>query len=163
MSAYHLVQLNIAHLASPIDSPALVDFVANLDRINALAETSPGFIWRLQTEAGDATGIDYFGAEVIVNLSVWEAIKPLHDYVYRTAHVEVMRRKKEWFDKLREAHMVLWWVPAGHRPSIEEAERKLACLRAHGPTETAFTFKKAFVAPDADQHVTDLSEACPAD
>ncbi|MFV8783020.1 DUF3291 domain-containing protein [Microbulbifer sp. SA54] len=148
MSNFQIAQLNIATLAAPIDSPQLVDFVANLDRINALAETSPGFVWRLQTEDGDATGIDYFGPEKIVNLSVWESDKALHDYVYRSAHVEIMRRKKEWFQKMSEAYMVLWWVPVGHIPSIEEAAKKLDVLRENGPTAEAFTFKKAFPAPE---------------
>lgn len=94
MIRYQIAQLNIATLMAPIDSPQLSDFVANLDRINALAEDSPGFVWRLQTEEGDATSIDYFGADKIVNLSLWDSIEALHSYVYRSAHVEIMRRKK---------------------------------------------------------------------
>lgn len=148
MAHYHLAQLNIARLLAPLDSPQLADFVDNLDRINALAEQSPGFVWRLQTEDGDATGIDYFGADQIANLTVWESVEALHHYVYRTAHVEIMRRKREWFHNLAEAHMVLWWVPAGHIPSIEEAAARLQTLRNQGPTATAFSFKKAFPAPD---------------
>lgn len=147
MSKYQIAQLNIATLSAPIDSPQLSDFVANLDRINALADDSPGFVWRLQTEGGDATGIDYFGSDKIVNLSLWDSVESLHNYVYRSAHVEIMRRKKEWFQKMGDAHMVLWWVPAGHIPSIEEASQKLNALRELGPTAEAFTFKKAFSAP----------------
>ncbi|AMC99282.1 DUF3291 domain-containing protein [Halomonas chromatireducens] len=147
MNQYHIAQLNIANLMAPLDSPQLSDFVANLDRINALAEKSPGFVWRLQTEGGDATGIDFFGSDLIVNFSLWESIEALHHYVYQTAHVEIMRRKKEWFHKLGEAHMVLWWVPAGDIPSIEEAATKLSVLRERGPTSEAFTFKKVFAPP----------------
>nr|WP_297458878.1 DUF3291 domain-containing protein [uncultured Halomonas sp.] len=164
MSSFKLAQLNIAHLSAPIDSPALADFVANLDRINTLAERSAGFVWRLQTDDGDATAIDYFGDDMIVNMTVWEDIESLHDYVYRSVHVEIMRRKKEWFHKMREAHMVLWWVPKGHYPSLEEADAKLCHLRMHGPTAEAFTFKKAFPAPDAIdmQSTANLGETCPA-
>lgn len=147
MRNYHVAQLNIATLLAPINSPQLADFVANLDRINALAEASPGFVWRLQTDEGNATGIDYFGSHKIVNLSLWESIEALHNYVYRSAHVEIMRRRKEWFHRMGEAYMVLWWVPAGHIPSIEEAAQKLDLLREHGPTAEAFTFKKAFPVP----------------
>lgn len=163
MSSYHLAQLNIAHLASPLDSPELADFVANLDRINALAERSPGFVWRLQTEEGDATGIDHFGTDLIVNMSVWEDVQRLHDFVYRSAHVGIMRRRKEWFHKM-QIYMTLWWVPAGHRPSLEEAEARLQHLREHGPTARAFTFKQAFPAPDAAEapRAADLGEPCPA-
>lgn len=147
MSNYQIAQLNIATLKAPIDSPQLSDFVANLDRINALAEASPGFVWRLQTEEGDATGIDYFGTDRIVNMSLWDSIESLHDYVYRSAHIEIMRRKKEWFHQMGQAYMVLWWVPVGHIPSVEEAAKKLELLREHGPTAQAFTFRKAFPAP----------------
>lgn len=163
MSEYHLAQLNIAHLSAPIDSPQLEDFVANLDRINALAEASPGFVWRLQTEEGDATGIDHFGPEILANLSVWEGVEALHNYVYHSDHIELLRRKKEWFESIKEAHMVLWWVPAGHRPSLEEAERKLNELRSHGPSERAFSFRNAYPAPDARTNSSDLSAECPAD
>lgn len=141
MAQYHLAQLNIAKLQAPIDSPQLADFVANLDRINALADRSPGFVWRLQTEEGDATGIDFFGNDQIVNMSVWESVEALHDYVYRSAHIEILRRKKEWFHTMAEAHMVLWWVPVGHIPTVEEAADRLNLLREHGPTQEAFTFK----------------------
>lgn len=144
MNKHHVAQLNIATLRAPLDSPKLADFVANLDRLNALAEATPGFIWRLQTEEGDATAIDFFGADKIVNLSLWESIEALHGYVYGPAHVEVMRRRKAWFEKMGEAYMVLWWVPAGHTPSVEEAAQKLNTLRQNGPTVEAFTFRKAF-------------------
>lgn len=154
MSKYQIAQLNIATLLAPIDSPQLSDFVANLDRINALAEQSPGFVWRLQTEEGDATGIDYFGSDKIVNLSVWESVEALHNYVYRSAHVEIMRRKKAWFQKMGEAYMVLWRVPVGHIPSIEEAAQKLNILREQGPTAEAFTFKKSFPAPSEPASVS---------
>lgn len=150
MPQYHLAQLNIARLLAPIDSPPLADFVANLERINALAEQSLGFVWRLQTDAGDATEIDYFGNDHIVNLSVWTSVEALHDYVYRSAHVEILRRKKEWFSTMRDRHMVLWWVKAGHLPTIEEAGEKLSLLREAGPTAQAFTFKTPFPAPGVE-------------
>lgn len=144
---YHLAQLNIAHLLAPIDSSQLADFVANIDRINALAESSPGFVWRLQTDAGDATEIDFFGSEYIVNMSVWESHEALHNYVYRSAHTDILRRKKEWFHTMPTAHMVLWWVPEGHQPTLEEAAHKLNVLREQGPSVEAFTFKQSFPSP----------------
>lgn len=153
MSKYHIAQLNIATLRAPIDSPQLSDFVANLDRINELADHSPGFVWRLQTEDGDATGIDYFGPDKLVNLSLWDSIEALHDYVYRSSHVEIMSRRKDWFYRMNEAYMALWWVPVGHIPSLEEAAHKLEILRKAGPTVNAFTFKKAFPAPTDSEKV----------
>ena len=128
MSRYHLAQLNIAMLREPLESPGMADFVANLERINALAEASPGYLWRLQDEAGDATAIRPFGAEVLVNLSLWRDVQSLSDYVYKSAHAEMLKRRREWFDKAEQAHMVLWWVPAGHRPGVEEAAERLAHL-----------------------------------
>jgi hypothetical protein len=164
MSKYQIAQLNIASLLAPINSPQLSDFVANLDRINALADGSPGFVWRLQTEDGDATGIDYFGPDKIVNLSLWDSVEALHNYIYRSAHVEIMRRKKEWFHRMGEAYMVLWWVPEGHLPTIEEAAQKLNSLRECGPSTEAFTFKKAFPAPSEPTNVLEntLGGECPA-
>lgn len=149
MSRYHLAQLNIAMLREPLESPGMADFVANLERINALAEASPGYLWRLQDEAGDATAIRPFGAAVLVNLSLWRDVQSLSDYVYRSAHSEMLKRRREWFDKAEQAHMVLWWVPAGHRPGVEEAAERLAHLREHGPSAHAFGFRQAFAAPDA--------------
>ena len=149
MSRYHLAQLNIAMLREPLESPSMADFVANLERINALAEASPGYLWRLQDEAGDATAIRPFGAEVLVNLSLWRDVQSLSDYVYKSAHAEMLKRRREWFDKAEQAHMVLWWVPADHRPGVEEAAERLAHLRAHGSSAHAFGFRQAFAAPDA--------------
>ncbi len=160
MSQYELAQLNIAELKFPLDSPQLSDFVNNLDRINGLAENSPGFVWRLQTEDGDATSIDYFGDNAIVNMSLWDGIEHLHQYVYHSAHVDVMRRKKEWFQKMVEAHMVLWWIPKGHRPTLQEADEKLQCLRIHGPSCNAFTFKKSFSAPDDNRNRASDFDEC---
>ena len=148
MSRYHLAQLNIASMKEPLESPGMADFVNNLARINALAEASPGYVWRLQDEAGDATAIRPFGDEVLVNLSLWRDVQSLSDYVYKSAHTEMLKRRREWFAKVEQAHMVLWWVPAGHRPSVEEAAARLAHLRAHGATAHAFSFRQAFAAPD---------------
>ncbi|WP_252275579.1 DUF3291 domain-containing protein [Pseudomonas subflava] len=149
MSRYHLAQLNIASMKAPLESPDMVDFVNNLERINALAEASPGYVWRLQDEAGDATAIRPFGDEVLVNMSVWTDVQSLSDYVYTSAHTEMLKRRREWFDKVEQAHQVLWWVPAGHRPGVAEAAERLAHLREHGATAHAFTFRRAFAAPDA--------------
>lgn len=148
MPAYHLAQLNIATVLAPLDSPQLAGFVANLERINALAEASAGFIWRLQDEAGDATAIRPFGDEVLVNMSVWRDVQSLSDYVYKGAHTEMLKRRREWFDKVEQAHQVLWWVPAGHRPSVTAAAERLAHLREHGATAHAFTFRHSFAVPD---------------
>lgn len=146
MSAYHLAQLNIAWMKAPLASPQMADFVANLERINALAEGSPGYIWRLQDEAGDATAIRPFGDEVLVNMSLWRDVQSLSDYVYKSAHTEMLKRRREWFERVEQAHQVLWWVPTGHRPSVDEAAERLAHLREHGATEHAFTFRHAFAA-----------------
>lgn len=149
MAAYELAQLNIGVIKGPMDSPLMADFAGNLDRINAVAEASPGFVWRLQTEEGDATAIRPFddNENMLVNMSVWRDVAALNTYVYSSAHVELMRRRREWFEPMREAFVVLWWVPRGHRPSVEEAIARLDTLRAKCPTAEAFTFRKAFAPP----------------
>ena len=149
MSRYELAQLNIARMIYPLEAPGMADFVEELDRINALAEVSPGFLWRLQTHEGDATTLRPMGEDILVNLSVWKDVDALNHYVYKTAHAEIMRRRKEWFERLRDPAFVLWWVPKGRRPSIVEAQLRLELLRQRGPTADAFTFNRAFVAPDA--------------
>lgn len=146
---WQLAQLNIATLSAPIDSPQLVDFVSALNEINALAEASNGFVWRLVADDDNALDIHHpFNDNVIVNMSVWESIECLHAYVYRSAHVKIMARRKEWFDHMPEAYTVLWWVPQVHRPTPAEAHRKLEILKEQGPTAEAFTFKNAFSPPN---------------
>jgi hypothetical protein len=147
MSSYELAQLNIAQMKAPLDTPEMAEFVANLDRVNALAEAAPGFIWRLKSDEGNATSIRPFGANTLVNMSVWNGVQALSDYVYKTLHVEIMKRRKEWFERMPEAYSVLWWVPKGHRPDEYEAMQRLQTLRAMGPTEKAFSFKQAFAEP----------------
>jgi hypothetical protein len=145
----HLAQLNIALGKDIVDSPALAEFAANLDRINALADAAPGFVWRLQGESGDATSIRAFDDErMIVNFSIWESVEALWDFVYNSGHLEVMRRRREWFRRLPEAYVVLWWIPEGSIPTVEEAIARLDHLRQHGPTPHAFSFKQRFAAPD---------------
>jgi hypothetical protein len=164
MSAYEIAQLNMGIIKGPMDSPVMAEFAANLARINALAERSDGFVWRLQTEAGDATAIRPFENEnLLLNMSVWRDIESLTRYVYNSAHVEVMRRRRQWFERMAEAFLVLWWVPAGHRPSVAEAIAKLEILRARGPTADAFTFRQAFPPPDAVQAASySFGDECPA-
>jgi hypothetical protein len=164
MSTYELAQLNIALMKEPLESPGMADFVANLDRINALAESSPGFVWRLKTDDGNATALRPLGEDTLVNISVWKDVEALNKYVYQSAHVEIMRRRKEWFERMREAYVVLWWVPKGHRPTESEAIARLDLLRANGPTQDAFTFRHAFPPPDAAQQDKPFGfgDECPA-
>jgi hypothetical protein len=164
MSAYHLAQLNVGVIKDTIDSPVMAEFAASLARINALADAAPGFVWRLQTEAGDATAIRPFAdPNLLMNMSVWRDFASLTQYVYHSGHLELMRRRREWFERMTQAYLVLWWVPAGHRPGIEEAIGRLELLRRHGPGPEAFTFRAAFPAPDAGAApVADAGEACPA-
>lgn len=150
MSGYQLAQLNVAWAKADLDDPLLADFMANLDRINALADRSSGFVWRLQSGSGNATDIQVTDdPRLIVNLSVWEDADSLFDFVYKSAHTPIMARRREWFEKRREAIMVLWWVPAGHEPGVEEAMARLRQLNEGGPTAEAFTFKRRFPPPDA--------------
>jgi hypothetical protein len=157
VSTFELAQLNLAQMRTPMDSPEMADFVANLDRINALAEGSPGFVWRLQGEDGKATALRPLGENMLVNISVWRDVAALRDYVYQTGHVEIMRRRREWFDQIHQASLVLWWVPAGHRPDEFEAAEKLALLCAQGPSPGAFSFRHSYAAPDAESSVSPTS------
>jgi hypothetical protein len=145
---FHLAQVNIARLQAPIDSPQLAAFVANLDGINALADASPGFVWRLQTEDGDATSIRAFDDDsVIVNMSVWSSLSALRDFAYRSDHAAIMRRRREWFHGATDPFLALWWIAIGETPTIDDAKERLAALHDRGPTAFAFTFRTAFPAP----------------
>ena len=142
---YHLAQVNIATMKFPLDDPRMEGFVSRLDEINALAESSEGFVWRLKDETGNATNISAFpDPMLIVNMSVWESPETLKNYVYKSMHVEVMRMRKEWFHLMKEAYYVLWWIPAGHEPTVEEAKEKLELLQSRGPSSEAFDFKHVF-------------------
>lgn len=140
-----LAQINIAEMKYPLDSPEMHDFTSNLDRINALAEGQPGFVWRLKDENGNATEIQAFdNPAFIVNMSVWEDPETLKDFTYKTVHAEFVRRRKEWFHLMGKSHYVLWWVADGHRPTPREGREKLEYLHKHGATQAAFDFKKLF-------------------
>ncbi|WP_437811056.1 DUF3291 domain-containing protein [Sorangium sp. So ce1078] len=151
MPSHHLAQVNIALPLEPLGSARLADFVSALEPVNALADAAPGFVWRLKTDGGDATAVRAFGDDrIIVNMSVWESAEALSDFVFRNPeHAAVMRRRREWFVPMKEAIAVLWWIPAGHIPTVAEAEERLDHLRQHGPTPRAFTFRHLFPAPDA--------------
>jgi hypothetical protein len=139
-----LAQMNYAVLKAPLDSPQLADFASALDHVNALAEQSPGFIWRLQDDAGDATAMRPLGENTLINMSVWRDLASLRSYVYESGHVQYLRRRRDWFEQTGERQLVLWWLPPGHIPTIQEALEKLALLRAQGPTAAAFTFASQF-------------------
>ncbi len=145
MNNCHLAQINIALARAQMDSETMSGFVDRLNEINALADRSPGFIWRLQTEEGDSTSIRVFDNPLmLVNMSVWEDLESLKRYVYESAHLELIKSRKAWFDKLPGAHQALWWVPKGHIPSIEEGKSKLDCISQNGPSREAFNFAKHF-------------------
>lgn len=145
--SFHLAQLNIAVARAPLTSPRMADFVNNLDAVNALAESAPGFVWRLKDEDGNATSIRPFDDDTLVNMSVWHDLQSLKNYAFTSDHMDFVRRRQEWFERGSEAMVVLWWVPAGHRPSVAEAVVRLEHLRANGPTHEAFTFGRSFSAP----------------
>ena len=163
---WHIAQINIALPREPLDSPGLAEFVANLEPVNAIADAAPGFVWRLQDSSGDATAIRAFDDErLIVNMSVWESIEALWAFVYDGRHLEVMRRRREWFSRIAESYLALWWIPAGERPTVSDAEARVAHLRAHGPTPHAFTFKHRFPSPSAGpvvEPILDAREPCAA-
>jgi Domain of unknown function (DUF3291) len=138
----HLAQLNIGRFRYPIDDPRMADFMNNLNLVNALAERSKGFVWRLQDESGNATAFRPFpDPNMAVNLSVWESVEALERFVWQTIHKRFYGRRPEWFDKSEGAHFVMWWVPAGHRPTLPEAKERLEYLAARGPSDYAFGWK----------------------
>ncbi|MET7908824.1 DUF3291 domain-containing protein [Streptomyces avermitilis] len=146
-AAYELAQVNIARLKAPLDSPRLKDFVEALDPVNAVADAADGFVWRLKSDSGNATDVPVFGDDwLIVNMSTWRDTHALTAFMYQGQHRELLARRREWFERLSEAVTALWWVRAGHRPTVREAEERLLHLRAHGPTEYAFTLRTSFPA-----------------
>ena len=145
--SYQLAQMNVAYLRTPLDSPQLAGFVSALEHINALAEKSPGFIWRLQDDAGDATALRPLGEDTLVNMSVWQDVASIRRYVYESEHLEFLRRRREWFNRTDTAQLVLWWLPAGQQPSVSEGIARLELLQQRGPTAEAFTFGALFPAP----------------
>lgn len=145
---YHLAQLNIGKTLAPLDSPQLQEFVDNLERINAIAEATEGFVWRLQDDSGNATDISaYDDPDIIVNLSVWRDVASLKQFMFKTDHATFLQRRGEWFEKAKTATYVLWWVPAGHIPSLEEAKQRLMRLQELGDSPEAFSMRKPFAAP----------------
>ena len=149
-AAYHLAQYNIARLVGPLDDPRIADFVANLDRVNRLGDCTPGFVWRHQTEEGNSTSVRVRGDPLIlVNFTVWEDAESLFEFTYRSGHAGMYRRRREWFEPPSEAHLVLWWISAGHVPTLDEAEGRLDYLRERGPTPRAFTLKQRFRPPSS--------------
>ena len=159
----HLAQLNVGRLRAPMDDPIIDDFRTNLDRINAMAEVSPGYVWRLQDDSGNATGIKPFGDNLeLVNLTVWESIDALAEFTYRTGHVDFLRRRREFFEVPTRAILCLWWIPEGTIPTVDDAIARLGHLRAHGPTPTAFNFRQRFE-PDGDAaQLGSERDTCPA-
>jgi hypothetical protein len=150
-SDWHVAQVNIALPRAPLDAPGLPSASALMGASIATKSSSPGFVWRLQGETGDATGIRAFGDDrILVNLSVWETIEALGVFVFASRHAEVLRRRRDWFEQMSEAHLALWWIPAGATPTVEEAERRLATLRERGPSSDAFTLREPFPAPGSN-------------
>ena len=148
MADYHLAQINIARMLAPIDHLVMADFVAQLPPINALAEVSPGFVWRLQSADGDATSIKVYDDDmVIINLTVWEDVESLRQYVYKSAHSGVMRDRRRWFEKFDGLYYAMWWIPSGHLPDPQEGKERLEYLRVHGDSAFAFSFKQVFPKP----------------
>lgn len=146
---YHLAQVNIGRMRYPLDHPEMAGFANQLDPINALADASPGFVWRLQSESGNATDIRSFeDPSILVNMSVWDSVESLKEYVYRSRHIHVLRDRKLWFEKMDSPHMAMWWVPAGHIPSPQEARQRLDHLARHGESPAAFLFANPFASPD---------------
>jgi len=152
MPQYHIAQVNIGRVKGPMDSAAMHGFASRLDEVNALADAAPGFVWRLKDNGGNATAYRPFAGDdtLLINMSVWESVAALQHYVYKTVHAELLRNRHLWFERFAGVYAALWWVPAGHIPTVEEAKERLAHLEAHGPAPFAFTFQQVF-APDSAQ------------
>ena len=162
-SGFQLAQVNIGRALGAMDEPVMADFVAQLVTINALADGSPGFIWRLQTEDGDATAVrPYDDDRIMINLSVWTDLASLQAFVFRSAHTDVMRHRREWFERFPDHYLALWWIPVGHRPSVAEAVERLAHLQAHGPSAYAFTFREAYGYDGQPAKQGSRPDECPA-
>jgi Domain of unknown function (DUF3291) len=166
MSQYQIAQVNIGRVKAPTHDPVMAGFVSRLDELNALADRSPGFVWRLQTPVGNATYFRPYPEDdrILINMSVWESIAALRHYVYKTSHGELLRDREACFERFSGVYMALWWVPAGHRPGMDEATKRLAHLAEHGPTQFAFTFKTTFEPDEKFQQGIDWSGfvPCPA-
>ena len=168
--SFDLAQVNVSRLLGPLDSPLLAEFMAALDEVNASGDVADGFLWRMQTEDGNATAVRAFGWDVggshgvIVNLTTWGSVQALANFVFSGQHLEVMRRRRQWFQGAVEPMTALWWVPADHRPSTEEAEDRVRHLRQHGPSPAAFTFRASFPPPDQPKGVVFSGDdwLCPA-
>ncbi len=146
--SHHLAQVNIGRIRGPVDSEVMREFKAGLDPMNALAEASPGFVWRLKGAGNNASDLaPYPDPLVIVNLSVWTGVEELRAYAYGSAHVEFFRRRREWFERFELSHVALWWIAAGTRPTVDEARERLAAIDARGSTPFAFTFRAPFPPP----------------
>lgn len=142
---FHLAQINIARAKAPMDSPVMAGFVNALDEVNAIADRSPGFVWRLQTASGNATDVRaYDDPQMLVNLTVWESPEALRAYVYQSLHRKFFARREEWFEQLAGAHVALWWIPSGTIPDILDAKARLEHLERHGESPRAFTFGRLF-------------------
>jgi len=146
---YHLAQVNIAKMNAEIEDPIMSGFVRRLEEINTLADTSKGFVWRLKTEEGDATYLRPFDdTRILFNMSVWETVDDLRNYVYASKHLELLKSKDDWFTKLSEAHLALWWIESGCILSVEEALEKLDLIKVSGPSPDSFTFAKPYPKPN---------------
>lgn len=147
--SHHLAQLNIARMRFTIEDPRMADFVANLDTVNGHAERSPGFVWRMVGDTPAERAAVGFGADMLVNLSVWASVEPFRAFVASAPHLPIMRRRAEWFERMPTPHAVLWWVLDGHRPSLVEARQRLDRLAVEGPSPVAFTLGRPFDPPAA--------------
>ena len=150
---YNLAQVNIGRIVGPMDSPVMAEFKANLDPINKLAEESPGFVWRLKDETNNATSIKVFDDELmIVNLSIWKDAASLFEFVYKSGHVDYFKRRKEWFERMTELYLAMWFVPEGEFPTAQQAIHRLDYLRRNGESPYAFTFRSKYTAADAEAY-----------
>ena len=148
MKEFQLAQINVAKAVAQMDSETMFGFASRLEEINALADQASGFVWRLQSEDGDATAISAFEDDLmLINISVWDGIESLKAFVYRTVHVELLQDREAWFNKMPVAQQALWWIPNGHIPTEEEGKEKLAHIREHGSSQSAFIFGQPYPKP----------------
>jgi heme-degrading monooxygenase HmoA len=158
---YHLAQINIARMRAPLNDPIMAGFVEQLDAVNALADSSSGFVWRLQTLEGDATSLHPYDDELILmNISVWASLADFSAFAYASSsqHHRVMQHRRQWFQRFDGPYTALWWVSDDHIPSVAEAKERLDYLRTHGESPYAFSFKKTFPMPEMVEGATIISK-----